>query len=252
MDISFCSRALLAVGLALLGGAVSADTRLAYGTPGAAPMQFLDAGAGAVRMSQTGESSWMLYRDADKTVYIVNDEQRSYHRIDKDMARQMGEQIAAMQAQVEAQMAMLPPAQREMMRQMMPQMPSMATAEYTVRVSDKTRKAGLWSCRDVTVLADGQPEEELCLADIKALKVPAGEYALMKRMGQTLGELAATFGAGSMAAVLDKLDGLPVEQRKPGASSPQAVLMEVIDKAHPAGHFKLPDGYSEAPLIPEM
>ena len=64
--------------------------------------------------------------------------------------------------------------------------------------------------------------------------------------------MASQFGAGSMAAVLDQMDGVPVEHRAPGAKQAKATLVKVDTAAPDAARLSLPEGYSERPLFPGM
>ncbi len=249
------TRARISMGLAwlLLPVMGFADGHLAYGPPGGQPQQMMEFAEGAVRMSQQGEAQWMLYRDEEKTLYIIDDAQRSYHKVTRQMAQDMAERVSAMQAQIEQQMAMLPPQQREMMKSMMPKLPDMAQQHsYRVEKDGAPRQSGAYNCQPFTVYDNDQASELLCLAAVKDVGVAKADFELLKRMGETMSSLAAQFGAGSMAAVLDKIDGLPVEHRKPGDSAPQAVLLSSGNKAPEAARMSLPEGYSEKPLMPGM
>jgi hypothetical protein len=206
-----------------------ADGLLGYGRPGTSAQQFLEMSTDAVRMSQPGQAQWMLYRDAEKTVYIVDDGQRSYQRMDKEMAAKLQAQIKAIKMQLEAQLAMLPPEQREMMKGMMPAVPDFGARHYTVETYGDPRKVAGYTCQPVRVLEDGKPSEEICLA-----------------------KMASSFGAGSMAAVLEKMDGVPVEHRRPGAASAELELLELNHDKQAPERFALPAGYAQRSVFPGM
>ena len=231
-------------------GVVQADHRLEYSETGGG-LNVLEVGHQAVRMQQQGESQWMLYRHDEKAFYLVDSEQRSYQKMDQSTGQAMNQQLQALQAQMEAQLAGMPPEQREMMKQMMPKMPGLGQpVEYTVKPSGDTRKVAGYSCQPVTVFKEGEPEEELCLGSPKELGIAQNDFALLKGMGELMSEVAASFGAGSMAAVLEEMDGLPVEHRAPGAKEPKATLTASRDAKLDAERFALPAGYSERELIP--
>ena len=238
---------------ALAGGTLS------YGQPGTAakaeaqPAQVLEIGDTAVRMSQRGQAQWMLYQDGEKTLYIVDDTKRSYSKVTKQMADQLAAQISGMKAQVEAQLANLPPQQREMMKGMMPKLPDF-NLDHTYRIekSGDARKVGVYNCQPITVFDNDKATEELCLAKIKDVGLKQADMDLLKRMGEALSRMAANFGAGSMAAVLDKIDGVPVEHRKAGDKVAQAVLIKADASTPAANRFTLPEGYSEQALFPGM
>ncbi len=246
------SRVWLVPALLGLSGVASAAGTLSYASPGNEGRQLLEIGAQAVRMSQSGQPQWMLYQDADKTLYIVDDTQRSYNRVTEEAAQALAKQVAGLQKQIEQQLAMLPPEQREMMKGMLPQVPDMSKHNFRVEKGEGMRKVGDYSCRPATVFDNDKPSEELCLATVKEVGLKDADLNLLKRMGAAMSAMASQFGAGSMAAVLDQMDGVPVEHRAPGAKQPKATLVGVNTSAPDAARFKLPEGYSERPLFPGM
>lgn len=224
---------------------------LSYGQPGGETQQLLEFGSDAVRMSQQGQPLWMLYKDKDQTLYIVDDSKKSYQKVTQEAADALGKKVAAMQKQINDQLANLPPQQREMMKGMMPKMPDLMQAhEFRVEKDGAKRKVGEYDCQPYIVYDNDKPSQALCLASIKAVGISADDFALFKKMGQTMSSMASQFGAGSMAAVMDKIDGIPVEHRKPGAQSPQAVLLHAGSKAPDPKRLSVPAGYKERPLMP--
>lgn len=246
------TRVIVAPALLALSGAACAAGTLSYASPGSDGRQLLEIGADAVRMSQQGGGQWLLYHDADKTLYVVDDNSRSYNRVTEDAAKALSQQVEALQKQVEQQLAMLPPEQREMMKGMMPQAPDFSSHTFRVEKGEGTREVGGYNCQPVTVYDNDKPSEELCLASIKAVGLKTADLALLRRMGEVMSAMAAQFGAGSMAAVLDQIDGVPVEHRAPGAEQAKAVLKEVDNDAPDAQRLSLPQGYTERSLFPGM
>ena len=223
---------------------------LAYGPVGGETQQMMEFGHDAVRMSQRGEGQWMLYKDKEKTLYVVDDSRKSYQKVTQQMAEELARKVDAMKRQIEAQMAMLPPEQREMMRSMMPKMPGMTEPHsYRVEIDGKPRQVAAYTCQPYLVYDNEQPSEALCIASLKELGVAAQDFALLKRMGQTMSSFAAQFGAGSMSAVLDKIDGIPVEHRQPGAAQAQSVLLQVGQQEPELQRMSLPEGYTEQSLM---
>lgn len=243
--MSHLGSVLCAMALSIACMPALADGRLAYGAPGAPPSQLLEFTASAVRMSQLGSAQWLLYRDQDQVIYLIDDAQRSYQRIDEDLADNLQQQLAKVRAQLEAQLAQLPPEQRAMMKQMMPALPQLAQAKYSVQERNVQRTVNGFACREVVVMKDGEVAEEICLAALKTLDISKRDFALLKRMGKTMGAVATGFGAGSMAAVLEQIEGVPVEHRRPGAAKAEAQLLELNHERQPKQRFELPQAYSE-------
>ncbi|MGJ8668446.1 MAG: hypothetical protein ACSHXK_03060 [Oceanococcus sp.] len=223
---------------------------LSYGQVGGEAQQMMEYGHDAVRMSQRGQAQWMLYKDKEQTLYVIDDSKKSYQKVTKEMAQQLGKQVDAMKSQIEAQMAMLPPEQREMMRGMMPKIPDIAQQHnYRVENDGKAREVASYACQPILVYDNDEPSEALCIASLKDLKVTSQDFALLKRMGETMSSFAAQFGAGSMAAVMDKIDGIPVEHRKAGSETAQSVLLRVGQEEPKPERMSVPKGYAEQSLM---
>lgn len=226
---------------------------LAYGPLGGKPQQLLEIADNTVRMSSQGQSQWVLYRDQGETLFLVDDAQRSYSQVTRETAAQLNARVAQMQKQVEAQLAMLPPAQREMMRGMMPKLPDFtAQHEFRLEKQDGTRKVGDWDCQPVLVYDNQQPSDQLCLAAVKSVGMAAEDFALIKRMSAVLGQFAAQFGGGSMAAVLEQLDGVPVAYRHLDSEQPESVLLRIGREAPAPERMQIPPDYREQSLMPGM
>ena len=65
----------------------------------------------------TTNPSTTIFRD--ETLFIVNHQDQTYHRMDKDSMTRMSSQMSEAMKQMEAQLANLPPEQRAMMERMM-------------------------------------------------------------------------------------------------------------------------------------
>lgn len=240
------------VGLVMstVSSTVVADHRLEY-VEGEAGVNILEVGSQSVRMQRAGDTQWMLYRDTQRRFYLVDDSRKSYQQMDESTGKALQQQLSAIQQQMEAQLAAMPPEQREMMRQMMPKLPGAASgSQYRVEETGDPREVAGYACQPVTVYKDDKADEALCLAQPKALGVAAEDFAVLKRMGELMSEVAASFGAGSMAAVLKAMEALPVEHRKPGAAKPSARLQSSESGAIAADRFAIPEGYQQRALIP--
>lgn len=238
-------------GLMLLGGSIpiaGAEGMLSYGPPGGPESQRLEIGAAAVRMSRADSASWLLYRDDEQAIYIVDDAQRSYQRVDRSAAESIMAQIKRLQAEVERQLAALPPDQREMMRSMMPKVPEFTPGSYRLDVQENEGKAAGYACKNVIVYRDESAVEEMCLSRVKALGLVDQDMQMLKRMGGILSQVAANFGADAMATVLEKVEGIPVEHRDPGARQAKLQLLKVQSGTQPERRFSVPQGYQQQSL----
>jgi len=115
-----------------------------------------------------GDDGTILFRD--DTMWLIDHQEKRCHRIDQEGMEKVSTQISAAMKQMEAQMAQLPPEQREMMKKMMAErMPAMAGAmggETPPRRVEKaaTEQVGSYSCTTYTMYTGDDKTWEVCAA----------------------------------------------------------------------------------------
>ena len=142
---------------------------------------------------------------------------------------------------------------REQMEQMMQsQMAGQQDSPRNVRIErgGSDRVAGI-ECQRVTVYANGDVSQRLCLADIGSLGIPAADMRTLRAMFSTFAEMAVGFGssgedmdAPAPARVLQEFGGIPIEGTDADGSVEWA-LQSVREIDADGADFQVPNGYRE-------
>ena len=235
----------LAGGLLLATGSAVADTTLVFDVTGQ-PQSTVRLVDGLVRMDG-GPAGWVLYRAAEDTAYMVNPDDKTYTRIDRDGIAMLGGQVNAARAQMEQELAKMPPEQRAMAEQMMARMLGKLDAPPkppTPKATGESRKVGKVACDDYTYDKPNGQTDVLCVASAKALDVSSGEYDTVRKMYDMLSELSRATGFAAAATPnMDTVDGLPILVTTDGA--PQQRLTSVSHDKIDRALYSLPAGYTE-------
>lgn len=226
-------------------GPATADTTLLFDVAGqpSAKVQLVD---GFVRMD-SGPQGWLLY-DADKdTAYMVSPSDKSYTRIDRAGIAQIGGHMDAARAQIEKELANLPPEQRAMMESMMGQMmgkPTDKPKRPTPKATGGTRTVVETKCTDYSYPSGPGKTDTLCLAKADALKLGKGEYDTARKMYALLTALSDATGFAAVATPnMDDLEGLPIVIEQNG--NPQQRLTAVSHEKIDRTLYSVPPGYTE-------
>lgn len=189
----------------------------------------------------------------DKAMLVLDHDERTYTVMDDAAMRKIGGQMAQARAQMDAQMAKLPPEQRAMMQRAMAGMsggsaPAVPRTQY--RRTTRSESAAGVPCKVWEGFEGATKTEEVCIAPASA--VPGGNELLegMKKLGQRISKMTQSmgFGGNAMQAVwneLNALGGLPIIQRDyEGAKvTSTSTLKAVRSEAVPATSFAPPAGY---------
>lgn len=194
--------ALLAMPLALgLVSGVSADTTLAYEGKGVTGHIYLSPNA--LRMDFP-DASIIYDSQRNELISLMPRERKYVVMTEKDM-QAIGDMQKQMMQQMEAQLASLPPEQREQMRQMMGGMVQTADSQPVVRYVNSGKKdTVLGKTCDIHVLqVDGKTRSRICLAMAESLDVPAADYAGFHRMMAFMRQMDHSAGADAKSLLPD-------------------------------------------------
>lgn len=202
---------------------------------------------GLVRLDGN-DQGWMLYRAEEDAAYIVSPADKSYTRIDRAGIAALGGQMDAARAQMERELANLPPEQRAMAEQMMARMLGNTDkpAEPPKPVATGQRRTvNAVDCEDHALSArQGGQSELLCLAQPKALGMSKAENDTVQAMYALLSSLSQATGfAGMPAPAAADLPGVPVLIERDGKA--RQTLTGVSHESIDRGLYALPDGYTE-------
>jgi hypothetical protein len=217
-----------------------------------------------------GEATAMIFRDGE--MLIVNPSQRSFYRLNEASMAELGaslgqvnEQVSAAMQQMQAQLANLPPEQREMMERMMKdRMPNLAAmaqaAAPTMRIEEGGRQSvGSYTCTDYTMFADDNKVQEMCAADyddVPGAEDVAAALSSMQGFFQSLRDAVQSpllSGMQNPFDLMTQIDGFPVRTRVyiNGTMQQEMTLSNVEQRNIEASLFAVPAGYEERSLMPQ-
>jgi hypothetical protein len=174
-----------------------------------------------IRLESDKNTSVMFLTDGGRNRMVMLDKARNtYQEIDEQTMNQMGQQLSAMQAQMQAQMKNMTPEQRAMMEKMMKgKMPQAAGAApkrvYTAKGSGSVNG---FSCTKYDGVMSGEKETEVCAALPAQLKLTADDLQIFEKMKQFSASLLSALGnspvrinvpAGSLEA---GYEGFPIQR----------------------------------------
>jgi Domain of unknown function (DUF4412) len=184
-----------ATGLSLIGGLVLSATAAA--ADGVLIVQRTTVGTTAttsqVQIEPTrmraevndpsGFKQVVVFDGATQVMWIINAERKSYSELTKADLDRMGGQLQGVMAQMQAQMANLPPAQRAQMEAMMRgRGMTGAAAEKTEYTRTGTDRVGAWTCDKYDGYRGGQKTSEICTVAPAVLKLTVADFAVTQQL----------------------------------------------------------------------
>lgn len=216
---------------------------------------------GKIRMEDIGDSSGadMAMVFVGQEFIVIDHSKKSYIVMDEAMMAEMGAKINDAMAQMQKQLAGMPPEQRAMVEQMMEQQMGGFMGE-TDDSGPPTRVvetgSGSWDSGDCTQYAVYEGEEktqEVCaapLSDIdgadEAMKAFESMARFMKSLSESMpGPLGASMAENPML-LMEEIDGFPVHtvDYANGAIASETTLKSVEEKSLDPALFAVPNGYT--------
>jgi hypothetical protein len=162
----------------------------------------------------------------------------------------MRSQVDSAMAQMQQQLANLPPEQRRMMEQMMQGrgMPGMTAPPQVVYRQTGSDKVGQWSCTKYEGTANGQKVVEVCTVDPKEFELSPADFDVARQLTEFMKTLLpeAAEGAFMNGTVQDQgFAGVPVRRTsfRDGAVESVTETAEFRKEAIPAAVFETPAGF---------
>jgi Domain of unknown function (DUF4412) len=232
----------------LLPAAADADTKAVYASANGTESLTVQVKGPMVRWDArelARDKRYLLFDSTQRMMILVDDGHQEITEIDPETLRQKREQMQAQMApmmkQLQEQMKNMPPEQRSMLEKRMGafmQPPGGApSVAFTTKKMGRGSVNGI-SCQRLSVLRDGTPEHEVCLATRADAGVPAADYETMKKMMDTMRAMASGI-AGISTPMAADLDGVPLEM-KSEAQGTVRVLKSISTATLPAGAFAVP------------
>ena len=198
----------------------------------------------------------------DGTMYVIDDSDKSYIAFDKATMEKLAVKINAAMAQMQEQLAKLPPEQRAQMEAMLPNMGG-GDKKWVVEAVDtgKSDKVDGRACRVWDVKRNGELDDQLCVVPYSALPGKENFQAMFANFAKVFEEMAKSVPmlSGMMTnefAAQAKVGGFPVRTRgyengKLGDTEHNVRVWR--EEAMAATMFDVPAGYKQKqmPMGPE-
>lgn len=219
--------------------------------------------------NEPGKSSRgsVIYRGDKKQMIVVNHQGNSFQIVTKDTLNQMDQQMNAMMKQMESKLAQLPPAQRQMVEQMMkqqgapampePAAPSPPAPEVVKTGATKTVKG--YPTAQYEIYQNGERIREMWVTDWASAGVARDDFRVFKEMHQFQQEAFASMNRGQGFPANDaafdefrQVDGLPVivTSFNGAAKARETSLESVENKEFEESYFAPPSGYQQSTGFP--
>lgn len=206
-------------------------------------MQFSDDKMRATSVDDN--SSFMMYNARNKTFTIFTSEEKKYFVLTEEDIAKLSDMTAMIESVMEKQLAEVPEAQREMMRNMMAgaikaQMPKKAPkAVYSM--TGKTSSFNGFDCQ-IVKKKSGKNKSQFCVTDYSKLGMSSDEYAVLTSFQGTVEALAQKYGQDNSMDFSSLGDFMPVQYSQGGQSG---TLTDVNHDSLDPSIFAIPEGYTE-------
>lgn len=204
----------------------------------------------AANAGANGEQQTMVFDGTKQVLLMINDAKKTYTEMTKADADRLGAQMSDAMAQMQAQMASLPPAQRAQIEAMMAGrgMPGAAAPVKTVYRKVGTDKVGKWACDRYDGFQGEQKTTELCTVDPKDLGFALTDFEVSRQLAEFFAKLVpagaeAMFRVGTAEA--QGFSGVPVRRTTLGANGSTTEITDVSRQNFPDATFAVPAGYAK-------
>lgn len=221
-----------------------------------------------VQSAGGGRPPMTMLFDGDKGVLvIVNHEEKSITRLDRNTGAAIHDRMAAARKQMREQLKQLPPDQRAMAEKMLaahlggagmgePTVRPTA-APIQVRNTGRTDSVSGRDCVIFEIMREGGNGAEICAASWAATGIREDDLRALEDLGEFQTRMLEKAGGQSVPAMhhpfdlFRKVEGIPLRTRQnEDDGSWRETIFTSIEKAEiPAARFEPPTGYKERPLL---
>lgn len=200
-----------------------------------------------------------IFRGDDEFV-VLDHEQKRYYIFDQATLDAMGEQMNAAMAEMEKQLASLPPEQRAMAEQMMKGgMQGMMGGDPAPEPRIEAAGSGTWQsspCKKYFVFEGPTKTQEICASPLAAIEGASEAMRAFRQMTSFFKKMADALPMGGSADIdlgelLDDIDGFPVvtTQYQSGRIAEVTTLESATNEDIDPAKFSIPDGYARQDLL---
>jgi len=139
--------------------------------------------------NQTGGKHVFMFDGARQVMTLIDVDKKTYSEITKADMDRLAAQMSDAMAQMQQQLAKMPPEQRAQMEAMMkgrgmPGFGAAAPAAKTQYKKTGTDRVGKWTCDKYEGYDNGEKTSEICTVDPKALGFSMSDFAVSKQMAE--------------------------------------------------------------------
>jgi len=205
-----------------------------------------------------GTTQVFLFDATKQTALIIDMNKKSYTEITKADAERLRQQMDSAMGQMQAQLANLPPEQRQIVEQMMRARGGLpgANAQQAPKIQYRAAgsdKVGQWTCTKYEGFVGQQKTAEVCTVDPKEFGLTATDLDVARQLADFLKAMAP--GASDRmflnGTVQDQgFAGIPIRHTSysNGAVESVSELVEFRKEAIPASTFDAPAGFRKEAL----
>ncbi len=212
------------------------------------------------KMRAETEDSNVIFRSDKKLFWMIDTKKKNYYEMTKKQLKNTGKKISGAMAQLEKQLANMPPAQRKMMRKMMKgQMGAMGgspkkIAPMKYKLIKSGVKIGKWKAKHYEGKRSGKVVSELWTVPMDELDLKKSDLKVFKEMSSIFDELKKSLPKNMMGYQMPDIslsqmnkgfDGFPVKALSRGKETQVTELKEVKRQSLDSKLFTVPKGYAK-------
>lgn len=199
-----------------------------------------------------GEKQVMVFDGTKQVLDIIYIDKKTYTEMTKDDVEKMGGQLSDAMAQMQKQMANLPPEQRAQMEAMMKGRMGGAGTAAAPKVHYKktgTDTVGKWTCDKYEGFDNDQKTSEVCTVDPKVLGFAASDFEISRQLAEFFKKMMPA-SAGQMFSIGTVADqgfsGVPVRRTFTiGERQVTTEITEVSRQNFPDSSYAVPAGFEK-------
>lgn len=206
---------------------------------------------GKVRIETSNEVSELvtIFIAARRVVWVIDRSEGTYYELKPAEVERMRQRMEEARRRMEAELAKLPPQQRELIEKMMEQQQPPGPSAVSVRKTGSGEKFGEFVCSRYEILRNGQRYGEVWAASLDQLQIEPEEFETFRALARFFEPLGA--GAPASAALLsagEQMEGFPVRMLiyEDGRPLREERVVRVERRSLDASHFTLPPGLQKA------
>ncbi len=205
--------------------------------------------------TERGPQPEMIYRGDRKLVWIVDHGRKNYIQMDEETMERMARQFSGVYAQLEKQLAQLPPDQRaqaeRMLKGRLPQPPEQEQPRGELTNTGERREINGYPCVKYEFHLNGVKDSELWVTRSSSLNFSA-MAELLRSMGEFYSGLTRSLPQGSQSVdfdfqALSGLDGFPILIRNYDGdrATNETQIRQIREESVAGDFFEPPSGYEK-------